>query len=112
ERQLLGPRLAQVDRRAELLPRRREHAGAAVDTGDAVSAPQQLARDETGACRDVEDACARRLRQTRDEEAAPARVLSEGEDPPPARIARPQRREDPLGEERGSLELHPPAGYV
>src|SRR5581483_7917118 len=67
--------------------------------------PDQLLRDRAGAGGDVEDRVAGAGLDARDEEAPPARVLAEREEPRVAVVRRPERREQllrvlPAGRER------------
>ena len=75
-----------------------EHAGALVDADDAAALlANELERDGAGPGRDVEDAAGRPGLDPGDEEATPARVLSEREERSVALVGRAERREDPFG---------------
>ena len=84
---------------AEPPPRLGEHLRALVDAGHLEATAQELRGDEPRPRRDVEDVSAV-ARQSRDEEAAPARVLSERERGADAVVRRPERREELSGIDR------------
>ena len=73
--------------------RDREHLRALVDAGDLEPAPQELARDEPGPRRDVEDVAAAR-RQPRDEKAPPERILAQRESRRQPVVRRAERSEE------------------
>jgi hypothetical protein len=71
----------------------REHLGALVEPGDREATGEQALRDEPRAGRHVEHPPAA-VREARDEEATPARVLAEGEDRADPVVRRPERCEE------------------
>ena len=100
ERQRLGSPFLQLDLRAEPAgrdpsPRDGEHLGAPVDPDHrAAVLPLELEGDGPGAGRDVEHPRVRPDLEPRDEEASPAGVLAEREQPGIAVVRRPERREE------------------
>lgn len=78
KRDRIGGRLDERNTLAEPAVGDREHLGALVQPRDPEAATQELGRDEPRSGRDVEHVSAV-PREPRDEEAAPERVLAEGE---------------------------------
>ena len=105
ERERLRRRIDQLDRVAEATVGDRQHLGALIDAGHLESPPQELRRDQPRPGRHIEDVAA--ARQARDEEAAPARVLSQRERGADAVVRRPERGEQLAGVLLQSPRWHP-----
>lgn len=93
ERQVLGRGLDERHATRESTPRHCDHLRALVDTGHAKAALQQSGRDQPGSRSNIEDVTAV-LRQPRDEEATPQRILPEGESRADSVVRRSERSEE------------------
>src|SRR2546423_13441221 len=95
EGQVLGARLGELRSCGQVLARAREHLGALVDADDgAAFLPEELSCDRARTRCDVEDLVFWSCLDPRDEEPAPARVLSEREQPGVPLVGRAERGEE------------------
>ena len=94
EGKVIGVAVDELDLGRDSLARHREHLHALVEAHHAATLPAyELDRDRAGARGDVEHGVARRCGDAPDEEAPPAAVLAEREQPRIAVVRRSQRRE-------------------
>jgi RibD C-terminal domain len=105
KRERLRRRLDQLDPLAEATAGDRQHLGAQIHSGHLKSPPQQRRRDQPRPGGHVEHVTA--ARQARDQEATPARVLSQRQRGADAVIRRPQRGEQLAGSPLQAPRRHP-----